>query len=105
MIAVVVKPASAFAIRMVLPKFDTAAGDDRAFCTPALFEIDNAMTDGSGRLLSSLFRRRGSLQQDGRIHLVRQTRFEVQERSRNEDAREHNEGETPGRVPRFVQRT
>ena len=67
MIAIVVEPARAVAICVVLPQLDLVAGNDRAFRATALLEIDKAMADAIGRFLNSLLGERGALQQNGRI--------------------------------------
>src|SRR6185369_17112644 len=91
-VAVIVEPARALAIRMVLPQLDPTAGDDRAFRTSTFLEIDKAMADAIGSLLRSLLREHRSLQQDSCTQLARQTRFEDQESGGNCDTREHDEG-------------
>ena len=97
MITVVVEPARAVAVCVVLPQLDLAASDDRAFCAPALLKINKAMADPIGAFLSSLFGDRRTFQQDGCTQLARQARFEEQEAGGNYDAREYDERSTPCR--------
>ncbi len=76
MITVVVEPARAVAIRMVLPELDPAASDDGTFRAPAFLEIDKAMADALGSLLHSLLRECRSLQHNSCTQLAWQARFE-----------------------------